>query len=656
MTFVLLCPSPLTPELRRVKANPHSRPLGLALGLLFLTTVSAQQRLNKHIEKLPPLADKGLHEQFVKILSLMDRFSAEASMAAIGRAFPSIDPERDVEANYFLHCFRAEVLYYEGFFHEGIVDLDKAEVLAQQLGDSLLMSNVYNLKGLLHENSLEHHAALPLLQKAAAWFPQRPAARYPVSELHHIHGNMGSYLTGIGAFDSAGVHLIRSLDLATRADAPRAMAVAWWSLGNLALKRQQADSALRCFDRSVEGAHGMKDHDIGADARVGRAAALAAMNDREAMTEAMEQARRYLIDHAAGVSQMTQRNAHRRLAGIWKEYGEYQQALAHMAIWFRIDSAITKSNIRTALEIQAAKLQADADLALERVERERSQDALERVRYSRNVVLVASFLGAAILIALYLGYRSRQSARQRLADMEVLRLQQERTIAELQIREEVGRDMHDDMGAGLSALKLRSEMALRKEIDPERRQLWTFLANTAGELMVNMRQMVWTLNADQSTVEDLLVYAGNYARSYLDGHGIPLELVMPQQVTLVELSAQQRRNLLLVMKEALHNIVKHAHATQVLIAISVTPEGISISIVDNGIGLPRQADKGEGNGLRNMARRLEVIGGSFRVEHPEQEEATAPGGTSLRLHMPFGVGANKGSIGGQYASSSPSHP
>ncbi|MEZ4755602.1 MAG: histidine kinase [Flavobacteriales bacterium] len=639
-----------------MKATLLPRSTGLALGLLLIASAGAQQHLSRNIQQLPPFADSVLHRQFQAILTQMDRFSAEGSMEAIGRAMQHIDPAEDVEAMYYLLSYRAEVLYYEGLFHEGIADLDKAEVLAHQLGDSLLVANVYNLKGLLHENIQEHQAALPLLQQAAAWFPQRPAARYPVSELHHIHGNMGSYLTGIGALDSAGAHLKRSLELATLAGAPRAVAVAWWSLGNLALKRQQADSALRCYDRSVEVAHGMKDHDIGADALVGRAAALAAKGEQEAMAEAVTQARRYLIDHAAGIGQVTQRNAHRRLARIWREQSGYREALEHMAIWYHIDSAITKSNIRTALEIQAAKLRADGELALERVERARSQEALERVRWSRNLVVVASVLGALLLSGLYLGYRSRQRAKQRLAELEVLRLQQEQTIAELRIREEVGRDMHDDLGAGLSALKLRSEMALRKEQDPERRKLWTFLASTAGELMVNMRQMIWTLNADQSTVEDLLVYAGNYARSYLDAHGLALELVMPKDVPHKELSAQQRRNLLLVMKEALHNIVKHAQATEVLLAISVVPEGISISIVDNGIGLPRNAELGEGNGLRNMARRLEVIGGSFRVEHPEEGLRAERRGTSLRLHMPFGMDANKGSIGREARPTATSQP
>ncbi|MCB0785517.1 MAG: hypothetical protein KDC02_15095, partial [Flavobacteriales bacterium] len=76
-------------------------------------------------------------------------------------------------------------------------------------------------------------------------------------------------------------------------------------------------------------------------------------------------------------------------------------------------------------------------------------------------------LGLLVLITvIYLLNSSRQRQKQRLAELEVLRLRQERTIAELELRERLGRDMHDDLGAGLSALKLRSEMALRKETDP----------------------------------------------------------------------------------------------------------------------------------------------------------------------------------------------
>lgn len=616
--------------------------------------VYAQQKLGRTIKQLPPFEDPLLHGYLQRILLHMDAFSADSSMQGIGQALMHIDPEVDKEAYYYLLSLRAEVLYYEGLFNEGIRDLDRAETLALELGDSTLIANVFNLKGLLHENIQDSRMALPHLQEALAWYPDQAAARYPVSELHHIHGNMGSYLTNLGKLDSAGYHLLQSLELAQNAVAPRAVAVAWWSLGNLALRQNLADSALACYERAAEVAHGKNDHDIGVDALVGRSDALQALGQEQKVANSIRVALDYLHEHEAGIGLVTQRNAHRQLAKITERMGRSDMALSHMAEWFRIDSLITARNIHSALQVQAELLRSDADLALERIEREQYAEALERVRRSRLFIAVGSAVGFAVLMALYLGYRSRQRAKQRLADLELLRLQQEQTIAELRIREEVGRDMHDDLGAGLSALKLRSEMALRKEIDVEKRQFLSNLATTAGELIVNMRQMIWTMNADQGTLADLVVYIGNYARTYLDGNNIRFELVVPEVVPAVLLSAQQRRNMLLVVKEALHNIVKHANATEVLIAMS-TAEALTISIVDNGAGLPRHADLGVGNGLRNMARRMEVMDGTFRVETGDPEAGTgAMSGTRLRFHLPL-IG-NKGSIAGKAVHASPSSP
>lgn len=619
----------------------------LLLGMLLGTVnAPAQQTLGPTIEQLPPFEDSVLQQRMQGILLYMDAFHADSSMREISEALRYLGEAGDTEARCYLLAYRAEVLYYEGLFNEAMRDLDRAERLAFQLRDSTLIANVFNLKGLLHENIQDSREALPHLRTALTWFPSRPRARYPVSELHHIHGNLGSYLTGLGRLDSADVHLRRSLDLATAAKAPRAIAVAHWSLGNLALRRNLPDSALACFDRSIAVAHAARDHDIGVDALVGRARALAEAGRASAADQALQEALAYLDAHRAGIGLVTQRNFARVAAATWRELGDLEGALMQLGTWHRIDSLITARNIHTALNTQAELMRSDQELELARLEQARLDETLRAERFRQRTAFAAAFGLLALVTVIYLLNSSRQRQKQRLAELEVLRLQQERTIAELRIREEVGRDMHDDLGAGLSALKLRSEMALRKEQDPERRQLWTFLAGTAGELMVNMRQMIWTLNADQSTVEDLLVYAGNYARSYLDGHGLELELVMPTNVPAVQLSAHQRRNLLLVIKEALHNIVKHARATRVLVAISAMPEGISISIVDNGIGLPRHADLGEGNGLRNMARRMEALGGSFRVERSEQEDGSEGQGTSIRLHMPMATGANKGSIAG----------
>src|SRR5690606_1335473 len=102
-------------------------------------------------------------------------------------------------------------------------------------------------------------------------------------------------------------------------------------------------------------------------------------------------------------------------------------------------------------------------------ERERVAEVLRIERYRRNMWLIG---GALILFAFTMIYyvnASRQRNKRKLAESETLRVQQAGLIHELQLREEIGRDLHDDIGVGLSGIKLRSEMALRVEQDSDKR-------------------------------------------------------------------------------------------------------------------------------------------------------------------------------------------
>jgi two-component system sensor histidine kinase DesK len=241
------------------------------------------------------------------------------------------------------------------------------------------------------------------------------------------------------------------------------------------------------------------------------------------------------------------------------------------------------------------------------------------------VLIVGSILGLLVLLATYLAYRSRQRGRQRLAGLELLRLQQERTIDELRIRDQLGRDMHDDLGAGLSALKLRSEMALRSETDPHRRQRLADIAERSGELIDNMRQLLWTMSNDQRSLEDLVAYAGSYARKYLSEHGIRADIRTSGTWPNILLTSEERRDLFLVLKEALHNVVKHAHAD--LVQVILAWDGrLHMTVKDNGTGTDVRASAG--NGLNNMRQRIERLGGHFEVDNGD--------GTTLHCWAPLG--------------------
>ena len=247
----------------------------------------------------------------------------------------------------------------------------------------------------------------------------------------------------------------------------------------------------------------------------------------------------------------------------------------------------------------------------------------------RGVVL-ATILGTLLMgFKLYLRDRLRKQ-----------RETFEREQAVLAERMRIAGDMHDDLGAGLSALKLRSEMALRVEKDPIKREQLGSLASTAGELIGSMRQIIWTMNADQSSIEDLVSYTTHYARTYCEQNGLVPEIIAIKDWPAVQLSSEQRRNIFLVVKEALHNVVKHADARTVRVVLGWS-EGLLVDVQDDGVGLPAHTQHSVGNGLRNMRKRIEALGGYIVTE----TGMGLPGdltGSRIRFSVP--LDGNEGSI------------
>lgn len=279
-------------------------------------------------------------------------------------------------------------------------------------------------------------------------------------------------------------------------------------------------------------------------------------------------------------------------------------------------------------------LDRENELEVQRLQASLYAEALERTRFSRLVVAVGSAMAILVVLGLYLGYRSRQRNLRRLAELELMRAQQEATIAELRIRDQVGRDMHDDLGAGLSGLKMRAELALRNEQEPHKRQQLSQLAAMAGELMGNMRRIIWTMDGGQGSLEDMVAYCTNYARQYLSEHGIQCTVRTPANWPTVAVGSELRRNVFLVIKEALHNVVKHAGAKAVELELRWENDALLLTVQDDGSGMdytpvPQPSKAGSGRGLRNMRQRMVELGGSL-------DFGTGEAGTGMRIsgHVP----------------------
>ncbi len=219
-----------------------------------------------------------------------------------------------------------------------------------------------------------------------------------------------------------------------------------------------------------------------------------------------------------------------------------------------------------------------------------------------------------------------------------VRLQQlERQRAVERERARIARDIHDDLGASLTRITMLSQ-SVRAELDNQQQAASDVdeIYGTARELTRAMDEIVWAVNPKHDTVDSLVTYLGRFAQSFLSSAGIRCRIDVPVHLPAWSLTAESRHNVFLAFKEALHNVVKHARASEVRISLEVLSHGFVLLIADNGCGFDLNGfkeaakDAGDarlacGNGLLNMRKRLEEINGDCEWE-------TSPGeGTRVKF-------------------------
>jgi signal transduction histidine kinase/ligand-binding sensor domain-containing protein len=189
-------------------------------------------------------------------------------------------------------------------------------------------------------------------------------------------------------------------------------------------------------------------------------------------------------------------------------------------------------------------------------------------------------------------------------------------------RERIAKDIHDDLGAGLTQIMLQSALARREPQEQTQTHL-AQISGTALELVSAMDEIVWAINPENDTLDGLVTYAGKYVEEYVAKAGMRCRLDLPAQVPAMTISAEVRHNLFLAVKEALNNAVKHAQASEISFLLKTQPDGFSFVIRDDGRGLAPDvtgappADSGRvssGHGLRNLVQRMEKIGGTCAIK------------------------------------------
>lgn len=201
------------------------------------------------------------------------------------------------------------------------------------------------------------------------------------------------------------------------------------------------------------------------------------------------------------------------------------------------------------------------------------------------------------------------------------------------VRTRIATDLHDDLGSSLSRISILSEVAERRlEGDAEATgRLLGEIGTTARELIEALSDSIWSVDPRRDDLQSLLDRVKRFSGDFLEAQGIAWKLEGPADAALVPLSPLERRHLFLLVKEALHNVVKHSGARNVGVVAVVGDRRLQVTVLDDGTGLATAAPPLDGRGLPGMRARVEELGGTIAFETPEE------GGTRLVVNVPLSL-------------------
>lgn len=181
-------------------------------------------------------------------------------------------------------------------------------------------------------------------------------------------------------------------------------------------------------------------------------------------------------------------------------------------------------------------------------------------------------------------------------------------------RSRIAEDLHDEVGASLTRITMLSEMTNHHVEDPVKIKPWlTQISETSRKVIEEMNQIIWALNPKNDNLEGLMAYVRRFTVEYLESTTMKYNFNFPVQLPAYELSVEERRNIYLVIREALHNVVKHSGANHLSLELTMKEKGFIIKIKDDGCGFDTENLSLASNGVANMKKRMTNIGGSLMI-------------------------------------------
>ncbi len=289
------------------------------------------------------------------------------------------------------------------------------------------------------------------------------------------------------------------------------------------------------------------------------------------------------------------RDAYEVLAEIEKEQHQYKNALAYREKYIDISDSLRSAENRSVIEEMEAKYQNDkknAAIELLRKDQEIKEASIARKEIIQTGTVVS--LVAVIIIAVLLLNRYR------------LLNKTKRQIEIERMRNQIARDLHDDIGSTLSSINIISQLALKEEKQGNLSPHFQRIYDHSGRIMESMADIVWSIQPGNDSMEKVAAKMKEFCGEILEPVDIVYSFENVELLSGMTLNIESRKNLFLIFKEIINNAAKYSEATALKILFSKNHTGWTMDISDNGKGFDPQFAR-SGNGIINIKKRAEAM-------------------------------------------------
>ncbi len=310
--------------------------------------------------------------------------------------------------------------------------------------------------------------------------------------------------------------------------------------------------------------------------------------------------------------------------------GYHETALEYFQSHKAIDDLIAKKKIATVNEILQLRSESffkeKENVQLKQIKVEQETEIKSKAGW---IGLLIATLVLSILGTVYWFYQNR------IQNLRKVQTAQAETIRQMklseQIRKQIARDLHDDMGSTLSSISILSQVAENgiNSKDSTAKSLLGKINRNSQRMLDTMNDIVWTTQPVNDTIESISIKIREFAAEMFDAKDIKYKIEIDDSLLNCKLPPNQVYNFYLIIKEAINNIAKYAQAKNVNVNISKANHFLKLLIADDGVGFDYKNIKETGNGLKNMDKRSLDLEGTLNIKSKEGV------GTSLILEFPI---------------------